>query len=217
MLNRKLFASWEIFNTRYLSEAKTTTSWRYIQFSHRFGRRSPLSFSSVVTGHDQYKNSTIHTMATNIAEAFQNGTFYSDNQLYRFVKLPKSSAASALQVLTKSSHHHDHIDNNAPTAFQTFILDKDEITLMLSSTDFDTNKDGLPGYQVGSILYRLITVDVVLAPTLVGFMAVLTRALADANISVLPFAAYSRDHIFVADSDFDKAMAVLESLQKSTK
>jgi hypothetical protein len=47
-------------------------------------------------------------------------------------------------------------------------------------------------------------------------MAVVTRTLADANISVLPFAAYSRDHIFVSEADFDRALLVLNRLKDST-
>ena len=48
-------------------------------------------------------------------------------------------------------------------------------------------------------------------------MAKITKALAIAKISVLPFAAYSRDHIFVAEDDFEKAMQVLERLQQESK
>jgi hypothetical protein len=47
-------------------------------------------------------------------------------------------------------------------------------------------------------------------------MAVVTRALADANVSVLPFAAYSRDLVFVSEKDFDTAMQVLERLKTIT-
>ena len=70
--------------------------------------------------------------------------------------------------------------------------------------------------MIEEVNYRLIAFDVVLDPTLIGFMAKITKALAGAKISVLPFAAYSRDHIFVADRDFDKAMQVLEDLKKES-
>jgi hypothetical protein len=50
----------------------------------------------------------------------------------------------------------------------------------------------------------------------VGLMARITQILAAAKISVMPFAAFSRDHIFVGEADFDKAMQVLGQL-KSTQ
>ena len=60
--------------------------------------------------------------------------------------------------------------------------------------------------------YRLITFDdVVLDPNLVGFMAEITKVLAGngTNISVLTYAAYSTDHIFVANKDYTKATHIL--------
>ena len=65
--------------------------------------------------------------------------------------------------------------------------------------------------EISSIDYRLITFDVDLAPTLVGFMAFVTEKLATAQVSVLPFGAYSKDHIFVSTNDFEKAMVVLQN------
>ena len=65
--------------------------------------------------------------------------------------------------------------------------------------------------EISSIDYRLITFDVDLAPTLVGFMAFITDKLANSQVSVLPFGAYSKDHIFVSTKDFEKAMDVLQN------
>lgn len=152
-------------------------------------------------------------MADNIPEAFRNGTLYSDQETYKFLKLPATAASSILQAMSKLPPQHNDV-----TPFQAFMVDKDEITVMLSSSQLDDLQKDIANidYEVGPISYRLITFDVVLAPTLVGFMAVVTRALADAHISVLPFAAYSRDHIFVSEVNFEKARQVLESLKEST-
>jgi hypothetical protein len=150
-------------------------------------------------------------MATSISEAFHKGTLVSDNEIYSFVKLPTSMRAQSLQFLSKVS---------SSTRFQAFMLDKDEITVMVSTKDFEQCKSELgdqKNYEVGSIAYRLITFDVVLAPTLVGFMAVVTKALAANNVSVLPFAAYSRDHIFVAENDFETAMEALGNLKNEVE
>jgi hypothetical protein len=168
-------------------------------------------------------------MTDNVPEALQKGKLYCDEEIYKFLKIPLSAASSVLQSL--SSINKPNANNKSAQHFQAFIIDKDEITVMLSWAQFqqfqkihnnnnnnsnieDGNND--MAYHVGSLSYRLITFDVVLAPTLVGFMAVVTRALADAHISVLPFAAYSRDHIFVSLQDFDIAMTVLQNLKTST-
>ena len=63
------------------------------------------------------------------------------------------------------------------------------------------------------INYRLFTFDdVVMDPSLVGFMAAVTKVLAESDISVLPYAAYSTDHLFVSESDADKTKTILEGL-----
>ncbi|KAG7350657.1 amino acid-binding ACT domain containing protein [Nitzschia inconspicua] len=150
-------------------------------------------------------------MADTIPDAFQKRTLYTDEQIYKFLKFPTAAASTVLQSLSSNS-------NTVTNTFQAVMVDKDEITVMIPSTQWDQLEKDIGGleYEVGPISYRLVTFDVVLAPTLVGFMAVVTRALADANISVLPFAAYSRDHIFVSDADFDKTMQVLTCLKDGT-
>jgi hypothetical protein len=177
--------------------------------------------SFVSKNHHAWRKSTITKrynliMADNIPEAFQNGTLYSDQEIYKFLKLPTAASSSILQAMSKLPTKQDN--NNQAAVFQAFMVDKDEITVMLPSFHFDELQKDIADieYEVGPISYRIITFDVVLAPTLVGFMAVVTRTLADANISVLPFAAYSRDHIFVSEADFDRALLVLNRLKDST-
>jgi hypothetical protein len=182
-------------------------------------------------------------MATTIPEAFKKGTLVSDNEIYVFVKLPISMRVQALRFLSSTttnipppppSASNSSTNDQLPhtTTFQAFMIDKDEITMMVTTKEYERNKSELvmvsvggndgdveeendtsQQYEVGDIRYRLITFDVVLAPTLVGFMAVVTEALAAKNVSVLPFAAYSRDHIFVSENDFKTAMDALESLK----
>lgn len=150
-------------------------------------------------------------MADTIPEAFQKGELYSDQEIYQFLKLPTSAAPLALQSLSALS-----VDNGSSRGipYRAFMIDKDEITVMIPASHFERFQKNNANCEVGPISYRLITFDVVLAPTLVGFMAAVTKALAAAKVSVLPFAAYSRDHIFVAEADFDKAMDALTSLRE---
>jgi hypothetical protein len=140
-------------------------------------------------------------MATTVEDALQQGKLFTDDQTYTFLQLPVSSVSNAATAVSNSSY------------FRGLLVDKDEITLMITSQDYAKEKDALgENVEVGEFSYRMITFDAVLAPTLIGFMATITKALAAAEISVLPFAAYSRDHIFVQEGDFEKAMQVLEGL-----
>jgi hypothetical protein len=138
-----------------------------------------------------------------IEEALSKGEIFSDGRIYRFLKLPLSSAAKAATIVTSGKSN----------PFLGLLIDKDEVTLMLSDNDYQVHKTTLGEHEVGEFSYRLITFDIVLEPTLIGFMAYITKALAAAKISVMPFAAYSRDHIFVGVDHFDKAMEVLNNLK----
>ena len=97
-------------------------------------------------------------MADNIPDAFKNGTLFTDDRTYTFLKLPTSHAGQALEFL-KSCHEENS------TAFQTFMYDKDEITIMLPTSQFQAKFDAkdFPGHEEGTIQYRMITFDVVLA------------------------------------------------------
>ena len=148
-------------------------------------------------------NTTMTPQPQTIEGALSKGELFSDGLIYRFVKLPLISAAKAATIVTSGKSN----------PFLGLLVDKDEVTLMLSDNDYQVHKTTLGEHEVGEFSYRLITFDVVLEPTLIGFMAYITKALAAAKISVMPFAAYSRDHIFVGVDNFDKAMDVLNNLK----
>lgn len=145
-------------------------------------------------------------MAQTLAQAFQDCTLYSDDYLYRFVTLPPNRIIAAAGVIAEAN-----------TPFSALLLDKDEVTLMIEEEDFEQYKKRLNGFEVSDVRYRLITFDVVLESNLVGFMAVVSNALAEANISLMPFAAYSRDHILVGEADYNRAVDVLNNLKTSIK
>jgi hypothetical protein len=142
-------------------------------------------------------------MAKTVEQALQEGELFTDNQTYTYLKMPVTSISKATNMVAACSGD-----------FRTLMLDKDEVTLMISSNDYEAHREKLVDdhVEVGRFAYRLITFDVVMDPTLIGFMATVTKALAAAQISVLPFAAYSRDHIFVSEDDYPNAMKILEGL-----
>jgi len=51
--------------------------------------------------------------------------------------------------------------------------------------------------------------------SLVGFMALVSTALAEAGISILPLAAFTRDHLLVKSDQIQSALATLQRLQTS--
>jgi hypothetical protein len=60
--------------------------------------------------------------------------------------------------------------------------------------------------------WRLITFDVVLEHNLVGFMAAVSRELANVGVSIFALSAFERDHILVQEAQFATAWAVLSAL-----
>ena len=86
--------------------------------------------------------------------------------------------------------------------------DKFETTLLLDEVDYEKIR-----YAVLSAKsernFRLLTFDVVMDFTVVGFLAEVTRILAEAEISVVALSAFSRDHLLVKQMDLAKALKVL--------
>jgi hypothetical protein len=65
--------------------------------------------------------------------------------------------------------------------------------------------------------WRMITFDMVLPFSLVGFFALVSGALADAGISIFSLSSYSTDHVFVKNHDLEKAVRTLEKLGMSVR
>jgi hypothetical protein len=141
-------------------------------------------------------------MPQTIQNALKNARFYTDEHHYTCIQLPSSAITAAAGIVAEIGE-----------PFCCLIADKDEVTLLLPTSAVSDFAQRMPGYYASNINYRLITIDVMLEPDLVGFMAVVSRALADQNISILAYAAFSRDHIFVDESQLDQALAALEALK----
>jgi hypothetical protein len=140
-------------------------------------------------------------MTLTVDEALQNATLYTDNQLYNIVRLPATAIMAAAGVLATIGD-----------PFSAVLADKDEVTLILPADLLAEFASRLPDHTVSKSAYRLITFDVELDMTMVGFMARVSTALADAGVSIIPIAAYTRDHILVAEAQFETAMSTLKQL-----
>ena len=143
-------------------------------------------------------------MRQTVDEALCGAALYTDGQAYRLLQLPPSAMTLAAGVLAE-----------AALPFSALLADKDEVTLLLPDAACQEFARRLQHAEIGEQVYRLITFDIALESTLVGFMARVSGALAGAGIPILTYAAFSRDHIVVRAQDFDASMRALEALQQA--
>ena len=87
------------------------------------------------------------------------------------------------------------------------IKDKNEITLIIDQIKLK-EEDAIEIEKD----FKLITFDMVLPFGLVGFLAKVSKVLADEKISIFAVSAYSTDHILVKQKDIEKAVKKLEAL-----
>ena len=138
-------------------------------------------------------------------EVLRQTALYSDERDYRILRLPPNAITLAAGALAEVG---------AP--FSALIADKDEVTLLLPDDALAAFAARLRLAHKSEQRYRLITLDAQLPPDLVGFIARVSQALADAGIPILTFAAYSRDHILVPSNRFDRALVALRELQEDS-
>ncbi len=86
--------------------------------------------------------------------------------------------------------------------------DKHETTLLLDEIDFGTMRHALRDSKVEGG-FRLLTFDIELRFSVVGFLALIAKILAEAEIPVVALAAFSRDHLLIKQNDLAKALKVL--------
>ena len=98
----------------------------------------------------------------------------------------------------------------SPRGSAPFMLLKDEheVTLLLDEEDWRTMRHAARDARVEGG-FRLLTFDVELAWNVVGFMALVTRILADARVSCGALSAFSRDHLLVKQDELAKALLAL--------
>jgi hypothetical protein len=98
----------------------------------------------------------------------------------------------------------------SPRMSAPFMIFKDrfEITLLLDEIDFGTIRHAVREGKTESG-FRLLTFDIELDFSIVGFMAEISRILAEAKISLIPVSAFSRDHLLIKQSDLSNALKAL--------
>lgn len=100
------------------------------------------------------------------------------------------------------------------STFVVVALDELELSVTCHEERLEELKS-ITGYVNSSAPMRVITFDIALDFDVVGYMAVASKALAEAGISIIPQCAFSRDHILVPALSCDDAMQVLGELSAS--
>jgi len=93
-----------------------------------------------------------------------------------------------------------------PNAFAN-IIDKNETTVIIEQSKY--NDEDVVEIEKD---WKIITFDMVLPFGLVGFLAKISKVLADEKISIFAISAYSTDHILVKEKDLVRAEEKLKEL-----
>jgi hypothetical protein len=93
-----------------------------------------------------------------------------------------------------------------PNAF-TNIIDKNEITVIIDQSKYN-NEDVIEIEKD----WKILTFNLVLPFGLVGFLAKVSKVLADKKIPIFAISAYSTDHILVKEKDLVRAKEKLKEL-----
>lgn len=95
-----------------------------------------------------------------------------------------------------------------PDALFMVLRDAHEVTLVLDEMDWGTVRHAVRDARVEGG-FRLVTLDVELPWSTVGYLALVTNILARANVSVGALSAFSRDHLLIKQEDLGTALRAL--------
>jgi len=95
--------------------------------------------------------------------------------------------------------------------FSSVTFDTAEVSVVLRAERWEGLRERLSGF-VEEGPYRLVTFDIVLDLSVVGFLAAISDRLAEADISIYALSTFLRDHILVKKEDADRAEETLQHL-----
>ena len=93
-----------------------------------------------------------------------------------------------------------------PNAFAS-ITDKNETTVIIEQSKY--NNEDVTEIEKG---WKILTFNMILPFGLVGFLAKVSKVLADEKIPIFAISAYSTDHILVKEKDLTRAENKLKEL-----
>ncbi len=88
------------------------------------------------------------------------------------------------------------------------LMDKYEVTLLLDEIDFGTIRHAVREAK-NETGFRLLTFGTEMDFTVVGFLAEVSRILAEAGIPIVALSAFSRDHLLIKQNDLSDALKAL--------
>jgi len=124
-------------------------------------------------------------------------SLYLPETRYAVVSLPLENYGEAVDCLREAE------------GFVSLTRDKEEITLVVAEETWHKLAPRFPG-AVAQEKRRLIRFDTVLDFSVVGFIAEISRALAEADISILSISTYRTDAVLVHESRFDDAVNAIK-------
>ena len=95
--------------------------------------------------------------------------------------------------------------------FSSITYTPDEVSVVLREREWAGIKNCFRSFKEGGP-YRLLTFDIVLDLSIIGFMAVITKVLAEEGVAVYAISTYLKDHILVKKIDAPIALKVLKRL-----
>jgi uncharacterized protein len=113
-----------------------------------------------------------------------------------------TSRAGLLELLGDNS-----LSPRMSAPFMIF-MDPHEVTLVLDEIDLGIMRPGLTTAKIENG-YRMLTFNIVLELSVVGFMAEISRILAEAGVAILPLSAFSRDSLLIKQDDLATALKAL--------
>ncbi len=131
--------------------------------------------------------------------------------LLRSAKVEVAGGTFALVGMTREHLLRLLADNSmSPRMSAPFMIfmDPHEVTLILDEVDLANMRPGLGSSRIEQG-YRMLTFDVVLDLSVVGFMAEISRILADAGVAILPLSSYSRDSLLIKQDDLSTSLKAL--------
>lgn len=95
----------------------------------------------------------------------------------------------------------------APRAKANYMIlqDAQEITLLVDAIDWQTMHFALREAKFEGN-FRLVTLNIELGWNVIGYLALVTKILAEAEIPVGTISAFSRDHLLIKQGDLPKAL-----------
>ena len=141
-------------------------------------------------------------MRKSLRELFAETRVYSPKDKYVIVSL--GSHVNALSLFSRLR------------PFSSVTFETDDVSLVIRQTQWNRCSSSFKKATVAGP-YRLIAFDVIMSLDVVGFLATVSRLLADAGISIISVSTYLRDYILVSEGNQRKSLAIVHRFLKKQR